>query len=237
MNKMLRVLAYSLILININNVRAEFSFSGGDWKIYRDIGVNGCMDDVHSSYTLNLTVSDSTINGNYNNLPSNDSIFTGKLYSSSSTEGLVLDLLQSGHRPDGSNYNATHTGIFISNNEVIGTWYSVGGDGGDFLLVKSGVTPTTSLHEECNFSSQADIDNTIEQGKQICINDPSSCGINVTGNSNGSSVGTVNSNLDISIPLINYQTLFGTQNIWVNLDYSHENNGDYFWKLGSFGEN
>ncbi len=177
---MLRVLAYSLILININNVRAEFSFSGGDWKIYRDIGVNGCMDDVHSSYTLNLTVSDSTINGNYNNLPSNDSIFTGKLYSSSSTEGLVLDLLQSGHRPDGSNYNATQTGVFISNDEVVGTWYSVGGDGGDFLLVKSGVTPTTSLHEECDFSSQIDIDNTIEQGKQICIDNPSDCGINTT---------------------------------------------------------
>ncbi len=49
--------------------------------------------------------------------------------------------------------------------------------------------------------------------------------------------GTVSSNLDIYMPSLNYQTLFGTQNIWVDFKYSHEENGKLYWSLKDYGEN
>ncbi len=52
-----------------------------------------------------------------------------------------------------------------------------------------------------------------------------------------SKAGTVSSNLDIHMPSLDYQTLFGTQNIWVDFEYSHEENGKLYWSLKDYGAN
>ncbi len=50
--------------------------------------------------------------------------------------------------------------------------------------------------------------------------------------------GTVNSDLDIHMPSLNYQTLFGTQNIWVDFEYYGKgSNGELLWKLKDYGAN
>lgn len=84
----------------------------------------------------------------------------------------------------------------------------------------------------CNQYTQADLDNAIEQGKQICKANPAACGIDVT----AAVTGEVKSNLDISIPSINYNTLLGSQDIWVELRYLN-NAGQHTWGLKEFGVN
>jgi len=50
--------------------------------------------------------------------------------------------------------------------------------------------------------------------------------------------GTVNSDLDIHMPSLNYQTLFGTQSIWVDFEYYGTGpNGELLWKLKDGGVN
>jgi hypothetical protein len=89
----------------------------------------------------------------------------------------------------------------------------------------------------CNAYTQTDIDNAIEQGKQICKNNPSSCGINVATTTN-EGTGTVSESLDIHMPSLNYTTLLGTQNIWVDFKYSGMNfEGKHIWELKDFGVN
>lgn len=45
-------------------------------------------------------------------------------------------------------------------------------------------------------------------------------------------------NLDIHMPSLNYQTLFGTQNIWADLEYKGTNSeGQHIWGLKGFGVN
>lgn len=52
------------------------------------------------------------------------------------------------------------------------------------------------------------------------------------------SSGTVTSNLDIHMPSLNYETLFGTQNIWADLEYLGTNSqGQHIWGLKDFGVN
>jgi len=49
---------------------------------------------------------------------------------------------------------------------------------------------------------------------------------------------TVSENLDIQIPSLNYTSLLGTQNLWVNLKYYGKSpNGEILWKLKDFGTN
>lgn len=50
-------------------------------------------------------------------------------------------------------------------------------------------------------------------------------------------IGTVSSNLDISIPSITYLNSLGRKNIWVDFEFSHEENGEFYWKLKKYGEN
>ncbi len=51
-------------------------------------------------------------------------------------------------------------------------------------------------------------------------------------------VGTVSSNLDIHMPLLNYQSLTGIQNIWADFEYyGQDENGDLLWRLKDFGTN
>jgi len=84
--------------------------------------------------------------------------------------------------------------------------------------------------------TQTDINNAIAQGKQICINNPSSCGISSGGSS--AEAGTVSANLDIYMPSLNYTTLTGTQNIWVNFEYLNVNSeGKHTWSLKDLGSN
>lgn len=53
-----------------------------------------------------------------------------------------------------------------------------------------------------------------------------------------SNIGTVSSNLDIHMPSLNYQSLFGIQNIWADFEYLGENlEGKHTWELKNFGVN
>jgi len=50
--------------------------------------------------------------------------------------------------------------------------------------------------------------------------------------------GTVSSSLDIHMPSLNYETLFGTQNIWADLEYLGINSdGQHTWGLKDYGAN
>ncbi len=52
------------------------------------------------------------------------------------------------------------------------------------------------------------------------------------------SPGTVSPDLDIHMPSLNYETLFGTQNIWADLEYLGTNDeGKHIWGLKDFGTN
>jgi len=49
---------------------------------------------------------------------------------------------------------------------------------------------------------------------------------------------TVSENLDIQILSLNYTSLLGTQNLWINLKYYGKgSNGEILWKLKDFGTN
>ncbi|MDM8567475.1 hypothetical protein QUF74_17735 [Candidatus Halobeggiatoa sp. HSG11] len=98
----------------------------------------------------------------------------------------------------------------------------------------------TIIEETSSCSStkytQTDIDNAITQGKQICINSPSSCGIETEGST--VEAGTISANLDIYMPSLNYETLLDTQNIWADFKYSGTNpEGKHTWELEDYGVN
>jgi len=53
-----------------------------------------------------------------------------------------------------------------------------------------------------------------------------------------SSTASVALNLDIKIPSATYESLGGTSNIWVELEYKGvDSDGDYIWKLKNYGVN
>jgi hypothetical protein len=55
-------------------------------------------------------------------------------------------------------------------------------------------------------------------------------------NCTSSETGTVSSNLDIHVPSLNYETSFGTLNIWVDFQFHGEGtNGELLWKLKNYG--
>ena len=72
-------------------------------------------------------------------------------------------------------------------------------------------------------------------GKEYCKNNPSACGITTGGSSTGA--GIISANLDIYAPSLNYTSLTGTQNIWVNLKFLKEENGQFYWTLKDYGLN
>jgi len=50
--------------------------------------------------------------------------------------------------------------------------------------------------------------------------------------------GTVSSDLDIHMPSLDYKTLLGTENIWIDLKYTRLNaEGKHSWELKNFGVN
>lgn len=58
------------------------------------------------------------------------------------------------------------------------------------------------------------------------------------GSSSSSITGSVSENLDISVPYLDYTSLFGTQSIWVKFTYNGTtNSGEHLWKLSDYGFN
>lgn len=50
--------------------------------------------------------------------------------------------------------------------------------------------------------------------------------------------GTVSADLNIYMPILNYQSLTGTQNIWANFEfYGQSDTGELLWKLKDYGPN
>ncbi len=102
--------------------------------------------------------------------------------------------------------------------------------------------------------TEVDIKKAKEEGRQACINDPSSCGIKVNEGctqleldakyqegcdacSNASGVTpTISPELNMHIPALQYQTLLGNINLWADFKFAGENNGDMLWKFSDFGE-
>ncbi|SLM28798.1 putative LamG-like jellyroll fold [Desulfamplus magnetovallimortis] len=101
-------------------------------------------------------------------------------------------------------------------------------------------------------------DDGYETGKQYCIDYPEACGISVSGGcsqadlnaeyqngynagcsacSNGSPTpATLSPGLDMHIPVLQYDTLLGTMNLWADFEFEGESNGDLIWKLSDFGQ-
>lgn len=71
--------------------------------------------------------------------------------------------------------------------------------------------------------------------------DPSSGDIGTSGSGSSSPqviTGTVNQDLDISVPSLDYTTPFGTLNIWADFQYYGGGpNGEMLWKLKDYGAN
>ncbi|MBF0229046.1 MAG: thioredoxin family protein [Desulfamplus sp.] len=72
-----------------------------------------------------------------------------------------------------------------------------------------------------------------EAGKQACIDNPASCGIDINGSATPA---TISADLDLHIPQLNYVSPSGTMNLWVNFEYVGESKGDLLWKLSDFGQ-
>ncbi len=50
--------------------------------------------------------------------------------------------------------------------------------------------------------------------------------------------GTISANLDVHMPSLDYQGIFGKQNLWVDFEYYGEgSNGELLWKLKDYGAN
>ncbi|MBF0390111.1 MAG: hypothetical protein HQK71_08430, partial [Desulfamplus sp.] len=47
---------------------------------------------------------------------------------------------------------------------------------------------------------------------------------------------TLSPGLNMHIPLLQYETLLGTMNLWAEFEFAGESNGDLMWKLSDFGE-
>jgi hypothetical protein len=86
-------------------------------------------------------------------------------------------------------------------------------------------TPTNTTNDKCDESYSA--------GKQACIDNPASCGIDINGSATPA---TISADLDLHIPQLNYVSPSGTMNLWVDFEYVGENKGDLLWKLSDFGQ-
>ena len=112
-----------------------------------------------------------------------------------------------------------------------------------------------NLSEEC---TQETLNAQYEAGKQYCIDNPEACGIFVSEGctqaelnteyqsgynagcsacSDGSTTpATLSAGLDMHIPVLQYETLLGTMNLWADFELAGESNGDMLWKLSDFGQ-
>ena len=83
-------------------------------------------------------------------------------------------------------------------------------------------------------------------GKQTCISNPASCGITVsnggascptTNSGDGIQLPTIAPNLNLHIPTIEYQSLGGKMNLWVDLQFTTTDDGKMWWILDDYGVN
>ncbi len=109
------------------------------------------------------------------------------------------------------------------------------------------------VSEEC---TQEILNAQYEAGKQYCIDNPEVCGISVytqadvnakyqegyeaglTTCSDGSVMtpATISPELNIHIPVLQYQSPVGSMDLWADFEFAGENNGDMLWKLSDFGQ-
>ncbi len=93
------------------------------------------------------------------------------------------------------------------------------------------------LYRASPICTDTNTDGSTAAGIAQCKANPASCGIDISGGAVTGETGTVSANLDIYMPSLNYTTLLGTQNIWVNLNFSHEESGKFYWTLKDYGSN
>ncbi|MEA1969006.1 MAG: hypothetical protein U9N77_12410 [Thermodesulfobacteriota bacterium] len=99
-------------------------------------------------------------------------------------------------------------------------------------------------------------DKGFEAGKQYCINNPEACGCiggytqsdldnarqegynsGCNDCSNGSSSpATISPELNLHIPVLQYQSPFGAMDLWADFEFAGESDGDMLWKLSDFGQ-
>jgi hypothetical protein len=77
------------------------------------------------------------------------------------------------------------------------------------------------------------VDGDYETGRQACINNPSSCGI-ISGTDQ---LPTIAPNLNLHIPSLDYQSLGGSMNLWVDLQFTTTDDGKMWWILDDYGVN
>ncbi|MBF0103441.1 MAG: LamG domain-containing protein, partial [Desulfobacterales bacterium] len=83
--------------------------------------------------------------------------------------------------------------------------------------------------------TQADLDAVKQQTLDQCKNNPASCGI-VIGVGQEISLPTISASLAINIPLIKYNTLVDSIDLWADFNYYGQTpEGLHLWKLNNFG--
>jgi len=89
-------------------------------------------------------------------------------------------------------------------------------------------------------------DEGFDAGKQACISNPASCSITVSGgdiscpttnSGDGIQLPTIAPNLNLHIPTIEYQSLGGKMNLWVDLQFTTTDDGKMWWILDDYGVN
>lgn len=108
--------------------------------------------------------------------------------------------------------------------------------------------------DTCEGCTQSQLNEQYEAGKQYCIDYPEECGISTNGGytqaelnakyqegcndcSDGTTMpATISPELNMHIPELQYNTAFGTMDLWADFEFVGESNGDMLWKLSNFGE-
>jgi len=95
--------------------------------------------------------------------------------------------------------------------------------------------PSTNGGNSTDVYTQADLDAAKEEGRQECIDDPSSCGISSTGGTScgSSDLVTIQSDLSFSFDAI-YSTLLGDLNLETNFKFFGDQGGKLLWELENY---
>jgi len=108
---------------------AEEIVPSGMWTLQRDKMLNGSIESPRT-LSLNLKVNETTITGNYVGID-NDSVFVGRSFASKRRPGQVLVTFTQFDQ----DFYATFVGI-LRNGRIVGTWHTVAGDSGDFVMTQ-----------------------------------------------------------------------------------------------------
>jgi hypothetical protein len=106
--------------------------------------------------------------------------------------------------------------------------------------------PTSPADIPSNISLAEEFKKGKQEGVQQCVDNPGSCGITVsdssiscptTNSGDGIQLPTIAPNLNLHIPTIEYQSLGGKMNLWVDLQFTTTDDGKMWWILDDYGVN